>query len=193
MKVKVLIPESLDDITIEQHQKLEVIKNEAKEGMTDEEVRELDNKIISLFTGVEYVESMSEKDRDYFLTSIGKALVTQGEFKDRFEIDGIEFGMIPNFDKITGSEYTDLIKYYNKVEDLHRFFAVAYRPTRLKDIFKNYDIVSYTGTSEMSEIMKKTPMSIVEGFHAFFLTLSNDLGNHIQKCMLEEQMKEMNL
>lgn len=189
MKVKVQIPESLDDITIGQYQQLDVINNNAKRDMTEDEVRDLDNSIVSLFTGIEDVDSISKKDRDYVLTAVGRALYKQGEFKDRFTIDGIEFGMIPNFDKITGSEYTDLIKYHSNIEDLHRFFAVAYRPTRLKDVFKNYDIVPYTGTAEMSELMKKMPMGVVKGFNAFFLSLSNDLESHTQKSMLEEQVK----
>lgn len=189
MKVKVSIPTSLDDITIGMYQELEIINSTAKEFMTTKEIREFDNKMVSVVTGIKDVDSITSKDRTYIIEVIGKALFKQGEFKDRFVIDGVEYGMIPNLDKVYGSEYTDLIKYYGKVEDYHRFLAVAYRPTKLKDIFKNYSIVEYSGTSETAEIMKKAPMGIVNGFNAFFLTLSNDLEAHIQKSMLEEQVK----
>lgn len=193
MKVKVSIPKSLDDITTGQFQQLDVINNNSKDNMTDDEVRVFDNKIVSLFTGIEDVDTITEKDRNYVLESVGKALVTKGEFKDRFTIGGIEFGMTPNLDKVYGKEYTDLIKYYGKTEELHRFMAVAFRPIKLKDVFKSYIITDYKGTSELSELMKQTPMSIVKGFDAFFLTLSNDLEVHIQRSILEEQAKEIAL
>ena len=193
MKVKVSIPHTLDDITIGQFQEMSLLNKHAKENMSSDEIREFDNKFVTLLTGIEDVDTISEVDRTYILESTTSSLLKEGEFKDRFTIDGIEFGMIPNLDKITGSEYTDLIKYYDNVEDYHRFFAVAYRPVRFKGVFSNYSIVNYTGTSEMSEIMKNTPMSIVKGFNAFFLSLSNDLENHIQKSTAEELAKEIAL
>ena len=193
MKVKISIPTSFDDITVGMFQELDIINNTSKDVMTPEEIRVLDNKMISVVTGIEDVDCITSKDRAYILEAIGKALFKKGEFKDRFEIDGVEYGMIPNLDKVYGKEYTDLISYYGKVEDYHRFLAVAYRPTKLKDIFKNYSIVEYSGTEHTAEIMKKAPMGIVNGFNAFFLTLSNDLEAHIQRCILEERAKEIAL
>ena len=99
--------------------------------------------------------------------------------------------MIPNFDKINGSEYTDLIKYSDKVEDLHRLAAVAFRPIKLKDRYKNYQISNYNGTGELSELMKDTPMSILKGFNLFFFNLSKDLEDHIRRSTAEEQVKEI--
>ena len=98
--------------------------------------------------------------------------------------------MIPNFDKISGSEYTDLIKYSTNIEDLHRLMAVAFRPVKFKDRYKNYQITKYNGTGELSDIMKDTPLSIAKGFNVFFLNLSKDLEVHILKSMAEEQAKE---
>lgn len=187
MRLKVNIPNSLDDITVEQFQRLNFLNDSDLEG------ERLDNEMLKLFTGVENVGDISKKDRAYILEAITNALTKVGEFKQRFKIGNIEFGLIPNFDKIVGSEYTDLIKYSENIEDLHRLIAVAYRPIKLKDVFKNYQIVNYSGTSELAELMKQTPMSIVNGFNGFFLTLSNDLEAHIQKCTAEERMKETQL
>ena len=185
MSVKVKIPTSLDDITISQFQRLDKLNK------SDLKDKFLDNEILKLFTGIENVESITKKDRDSILNSVGEALTKQGEFKQRFTLNGIEFGMIPNFDKMIGGEYSDLIKYYNDIDNLHRFMAVAFRPIKLKDVFKNYQIVKYNGTGETSDIMLECPMSIVKGFDIFFLNLSNDLENHIQKSMQEELTKAM--
>lgn len=184
MNVTIPIPTSLDDITIEQYTRLNELNDSGLEGV------HLDNEILKLFTGIDEVGNISQIDRDSILKSIGEALLNEGEFKQRFKIDGIEFGMIPNFDKLVGSEYTDLIKYSDDLDNIHRLMAVAYRPVKLKDVFKNYQIVNYSGTSEMAEIMKQTPMSVVKGFNGFFLSLSNDLEGHILRCTEAELMKE---
>jgi hypothetical protein len=187
MDIKVSIPTSLNDITIEQFQ---AINELAKRELCEEEESD---EILKLFTGIEQVDAILQKDRDYLLSKVKEALIKEGTFKNRFTIGNIEFGMIPNFDKITGSEYTDLIKYFDKIEDLHKLMAVVFRPIKLKDVFKNYQIVNYNGTHELSELMKQTPMSVVKGFNGFFLTLSNDLKAYTLKSMEEAQAKAMAL
>jgi len=184
MKLKINIPTSLNDITIGQYQRMHKLNESDLEGIA------LDNEILKLFTGIENVGDISQKDRDSILESIAKALISDGKFNHRVNLGSLSLGMIPNFDRMSGDEYSDVIKYADNVEDLHRFMAVAYRPIKHKDFYKNYSIVKYTGTSELSEQMKELPMAIVKGFNGFFLSLSNDLEAHIQKCIAEERMKE---
>jgi hypothetical protein len=185
MNKKVQIPTSQDDITVGQEQAIDIIINQ------DLTEKEMDDEIIKLFVGIEDINDISKVDRDYFNESIGQAIQNEGEFKRTFKIGYTEFGMIPNFDKISGSEYTDLIKYSTNTEDLHRLMAVAFRPIKFKDRYKNYQITKYNGTGELSEIMKDTPLSIAKGFNVFFLNLSKDLEVHIMKSMAEEQAKEI--
>lgn len=184
MEVILKVPTSLDDITIDQYQKLKKID---ASGITG---RNLDDEILKLFTGIDSVGSILEKDRQNILTSVGKAMVKQGDFKRRFKLGYLHLGMIPNFDKLSGDEYADLINYSDSDENLHRYMSVAYRPIKHKDVFKNYSIVNYNGTAELSEFMKQMPMSLVEGFKIFFLNLSNDLGGHILRSTAGEQMRE---
>lgn len=185
MNVTVTIPNSLDDITVGQAQRLDELSKSDLDGVN------LDNEILRLFLNIDNVNDISKVDRDYVLNAIQEALLDEGEFKNRFELDGINFGMIPNFDKISTSEYTDLIKYSEDIRDLHLLMAVAFRPIKNKDIFKNYNIVSYSGTSETSELMKSLPFSIAKGFEGFFLTLSNDSGRYIQRSTVEAQVRGM--
>ena len=184
MNITIKVPTSFDDITIEQYQRLHKINESGVTG------KALDDTMLKLFTGVDNVGGISQKDRDNLLKSIGTALVTEGTFTQRCKLGSLDLGMIPNFDRMVGSEYTDIIKYADSVENLHKFMAVAYRPIKHKDAFKNYSIVNYSGTSELSEQMKQLPMSIVKGFNGFFLNLSNDLEHHILKSTAEEQVKE---
>jgi hypothetical protein len=68
--------------------------------------------------------------------------------------------------------------------------AVLYRPIINKQ-FNNYEIADYKGTDEYANIMKQTPLSYVNGVLGFFLTLQQQLNNHIQKYIQEEQAKAM--
>lgn len=185
MKVKLTIPESLDDITVGQFQSIELL-------LKKEELRdvELDDEILKVILKFDNIDGISLKDRNRLIIDIRKALESEGTFKQTFELNGIDFGLIPNFDKIKNGEYSDLIKYANELEDLHRFLAVAYRPIKRHDTFGNYKVVSYQGTSEHAQTMKDLPMSIAKGVQGFFLTLSNHLENHFQKYTLEELRKE---
>ena len=181
MNVKVVIPESLDDITVGQFQQIEYL-------LQKEDLREieLDDEILKTLLNFDCINQISVKDRNRLILDIRKALESEGTFRQTFILDDIDFGLIPNFDKITNAEYTDLIKYANEVEDLHRLLAVAYRPIKKRDVFGNYKVVTYKGTAEHAERMKELPMSIAKGVQGFFLTLLNHLEIHTPKYMVEE-------
>jgi len=97
MDIKVSIPTSLNDITIEQYFAINSI---SEQDLTD---YEKENELIKLFTKIEQVEAILKKDRDKLVAAIIKAVQKEGKFKNRFTLGNIEFGMIPNFDKITAS------------------------------------------------------------------------------------------
>ena len=64
--------------------------------------------------------------------------------------------------------------------------AILYRPIKNKDMSGNYSIVEYQGTTEGAEVMKNTPLNIVNGALGFFLTLSMDLLTYTQKYLKKE-------
>tara|TARA_R110000772_G_C13310212_1_gene439981 strand:- start:25719 stop:26285 length:567 start_codon:yes stop_codon:yes gene_type:complete len=170
--MKITVPENISDITLGQSQKYErMIKNK---DLSNEEFL---NELVSIFSNVskDVVSSIVVKDKLELQVDIIKALETECEYKNRFHIGKQEFGMIPNFDKITGNEYTDLQKYQEHSDDLHRLFAILYRPITKTDKSGNYQIEDYVGTSTYSELMKQTPMNIVHGCLGFFLSLSKTL------------------
>lgn len=173
MNVKIIIPTNLNDVTVGQFQNIDELSKGELIGV------ELDNEILKVILNFNEVESISVKDRNTLAKDIQEALLKDGEFQHKFKLNGVNYGLIPNFDSITNGEYTDLIKYADGIEDLHRFLAVAYRPIIKKDMFNNYLIEDYKGTSEHADAMRELPMSIAKGVQGFFLTLSNDLRNHI--------------
>jgi len=188
----------LNDITLGKYQDYMKLDSES-ENYTDE--------IFSLFTDIplSQVKEVPKKQYDEVLQQIYNALQIDGTFKQTFTIDGIDFGLIPNFDKITraeeialkevnGGAYVDMIpnsnfddKYYNP--NLITLISILYRPITKKDKFGNYKIQKYNGTKGHEHHIAKLPMSIVNGCLGFFLNLSNDLEKYFQKYMEEEQLR----
>lgn len=171
MKKKITIPENISDITLGQYQNY---------------ISNPDMKI-EIFTGLskKEIDGITQKDLDYLNNQIDLALNSASIFKQRFELNSIEFGMIPNFDKITAKEYMDLSSYGVEIDTLHNVMAIAFRP--IKDKGNTYTINEYNGTEDYAEIMKRMPLNYVNGFLSFFLTLQSDLLEAIQKFTREEQ------
>lgn len=188
MKAEITIPTSLNDITIGQYQKIKQLSEKEELKGTD-----LDNEILKVVLGFDNVEDISKKDKDMLIQDVSRALVDEGRFQQTFEFKGVHYGLIPNFDKISSGEHADMIKYCDEIEDAHRFIAVCYRPIIMRDWFSSYRVRSYNGTSEQAENMRNIPMSIYNGAKVFFWTIYNDLNEHIQRSIREEQAKEFTL
>jgi len=188
MKVKITIPESLKDITLEKYQKyMKLI--ERKDEMDDYTFLKM---VISLFTGLtlEQIDSIKQTELESLSNDITKALNQEVEFKKRFTMGGVEFGLIPSFDKMQSKEFYDLSGYSNDVDSLHKIMAVLFRPIKNSDSLENYTIEEYKGTEEWNELMKETPLNIVNGALGFFLTLQKDLQQAIQKSTDEVLTRE---
>jgi hypothetical protein len=90
---------------------------------------------------------------------------------------------------MTFDEYRALSNFGVEVDNLHLLMSVLFRPVTNTDAFGNYSIMPYTGIKEYSDVMKQTPMNVVNGALVFFLNLSRELNNHIQKCIAQEQVR----
>lgn len=185
--MKVLLPENIQDITLDKFQKYsELLKRE------DLDEFQFTKRKVEIFTGIRYhdLNNISNKDFVEIVEQIDKALSVDVPFVDRFELNGIEFGFIPNFDKMTTKEFTDLSLYpLDEIETYHKLMAILFRPVINKDSFKNYKIQDYNGTEKYSELMKQTPMHIVNGALVFFYSLAKELQKSTQKYMEQELRK----
>lgn len=185
--MKIILPESIHDIKLSQFQKYNKLLE--REDLTPEQ---FDKRKVEIFTGIERnkLDLISQKDYKEITEQIDSALNQTVDFTPTFFIQDVEFGFIPNLDKITAGEYRDLSIYGSDVDKLHNLMAVLFRPIKKKDVFGNYSIVSYEGTEKYANIMLHMPLSIVNGALVFFSSLANELCNYTQKYMVEEQAKE---
>jgi len=185
--MKIILPESIQDITLHQFQ----LYSELLE-RTDLDEYNFNKRKIQIFTGLERnrIELISAIDYKEITEQIDKALNQTVEFKPTFFIKDVEFGFIPNLDKMTQGEFIDISDYGTDVKELHKLMAVLFRPIKNKDSLGNYEIINYQGTKQYSDIMKHTPLSIVNGALVFFSSLANELVSYTAKYMREEQTKE---
>jgi len=185
--MKIIIPESLNDITLAQFQKYDVLTKRE-----DLDVYNFNKRKIEIFTGVKAneVDNIKQTDLEDILNTIDKALTQTTEFKPIFKIKDIEFGFIPNLDDITGAEFSDLSLHGMDVESLNNVMAILFRPIAKKDSFGNYSIIPYQGTKLYADVMKYMPMSIVNGALVFFSSLANELLIYTQRFTKAEQERE---
>lgn len=185
--MKVILPENQSEITLEQYQRyIKLLER------TDLDIYNFNRRKLEIFTPLTFkdTENVTQVDFEFCLNQIDKALNEEVEFTNRFKVGGVEFGFIPNFDEMTTAEYVDLNKYTNTPDTLNYLMAILFRPIINKDSFNNYEIATYEGTKEYFELMKKTPLSIVNGALFFFINLSTELQNYILKYTKEVQKKE---
>ena len=185
--MRITLPESIADITLEEFQKYNTLLDR-----TDLDAEQFNKRKVEIFTSLErnQLDKISQKDYEEIIAQIDLALNQSVEFEATFKIQGVEFGFIPNLDKITIGEYRDLSIYGKEVNDMHKLMAVLFRPIINKDAFGNYAIINYEGTEKFANIMKYMPLSIVNGALVFFSSLANELMSYTQRFMQEEQVKE---
>lgn len=177
--MKLTIPEHLGDINLFQYQRYQ---------------KKPDDKIykIHVFTDAPLKDCklMKANDIERLSNVIDNALQFSTDFTHRFTMKDIEFGFIPNLDKITFAEYVDLQTYANDIDNLHRLMAILFRPIYKRDGDK-YSIMPYNGTEGYADIMLHTPMNLVNGALVFFWNLTNELSNSTQKYLTEALVRDM--
>ncbi len=91
-----------------------------------------------------------------------------------FNLNGVEYGFIPDLEDITFDELVDMDTYLPEVKDHHKLMAILYRP-----IYKHkdgkYRLVDYIGTGKRADIMLELPLNIYLGAIHFFEDLGKDL------------------
>ena len=190
--MKLTLPENISEVTLGQYQ--------ADVELSKKEMPDFDRKCkrIEIFTGIpaDQLKGIKKKDLADILSQIEDALSIGIKFQNRFTLNDIEFGLIPNFDNLEipadpeqFCEFLDLQKYGIEIETLHKTMAVLFRPILNKDRFDNYTIVEYNGTEQYGELMKKMPLHLANGALGFFYHLARELRLHIAAYTREVQAK----
>jgi uncharacterized protein YqfB (UPF0267 family) len=184
MKVDINVPESLNEITLQQFQKYIKL-------ITDNEPSEFVNqKTIEIFCNIKIsdVAKISFQSYNEILEHLNSLFNVNHKLIPIFQINGLEFGFEPNLENIKTGAYIDAETYLQNPDTLHKAMAVLYRPIKSKR--KNlYTTEDYEGADVFADVMKYAPLDVVLGMQVFFYNLLNELQSvsirYIQEKMME--------
>ena len=162
MDISLKVPTDLNDITVGQYQKFLKIQD------NNEDASFINQKMIEIFCEIPLSQVMriKVKDMSMIIETMNKILdVKEPEFVNRFFLDNIEYGFIPNLDEITFGEFVDLEETLQDWDQMHLCMNVLFRPIDIshKD---RYSIKEYKGGD--SEDLKGMPLGIALGAVVFF-------------------------
>jgi len=193
-EIKLFIPETINDISLRDYVKFMKVY-EANEKVENDF---LDIKVLEIFCGMEY-KDIIKVPIHYFNEALEKfygVFQSKTPLERRFSMTGsdgveIDFGFIPNLDKISLGEYIDLTSYADNLDTIHKAMAVLYRPVHKS--FKDkeaYRIAEYSGTEEYADVMLDMPLGVALGAKVFFYRLGTRLlaamKSYIEKKFLQE-------
>lgn len=187
MKLEVNVPESLNEITLEQYQRFDKINTEE-----NQDSNFLLHKTVEIFCGLELkdIASIRVTSIKEILGDIDKIFAEKTDLVPTFTLGGIEYGFIPKLDDMTIGEFIDLDENLTEWETIHKAMAVLYRPINYKKEGK-YLIEEYTGLDN-AEVFKKMPVGIAMGAMVFFYRLNNELLEIILNYLKQEAPNQMN-
>lgn len=183
------LPATMRDIKLSQWQKyVDVLEKNKDAELTDF----LEKKLLGIFCGVELkdIDRIGLSVFDNSIQHLSSVLNSKPELIRTFKLTGtdgvtVEFGLIPNFDKMSYGEFVDLEKYLFVDKDFHRAMAVMYRPIKFKNK-DSYLIHDYKGTEYLADVMRDTPLDVALGARVFFYRLATKLSNFTMAYTLKE-------
>lgn len=127
---------------------------------------------------------------------------TSYPFYDTFELDGVEYGFIPSWKKMSFAEFVDLDTLMNKdpkdiIENLHIICAIMYRPITNRKGKHEFEIEKYEVDSmeERAELFKKRlDVKYVLGGQFFFSRFAEQYSNYFPQSLTQRSknfMKKM--
>ena len=181
MKVDIEIPESLNEVTLDQYQRYLKIQ----ENNDDEKF--LAVKMIEIFCGIrgDHVLLMRATDINSIVQILTEMLNDKPKLVHNFKMKGTQYGFIPKLDDMSFGEYIDLDTFIGDWENMHRAMNVLYRPV-VNQYGDKYNIQDYD--VDIAERLKDMPMSAVLGSIVFFYNLGMDLSKAMLNYLTEEEM-----
>lgn len=181
MKVDIEIPESLNEVTLDQYQRYLKIQ----ENNDDEKF--LAVKMIEIFCGIrgDHVLLMRATDINSIVQILTEMLNDKPKLVHNFKMKGTQYGFIPKLDDMSFGEYIDLDTFIGDWQNMHRAMNVLYRPV-VNQYGDKYNIQDYD--VDIAERLKDMPMSAVLGSIVFFYNLGMDLSKAMLNYLTEEEM-----
>ena len=190
--IEITVPNSLNDITLEQYVKY-IGSTTGEVELSEESHLEL---MLTIFCNIhlQHLNLLEAKQVADIMKRLLPVLNTIGSndmmLISRFTFDGVEYGMIPNLDKISYGENKDIATFMSNRGTMHQAMAVLYRP--ITDTYKQtYLIEKYDASGKYDEVMKRMPLSVFLSAQVFFWSLIKELLKHTPKFLEKSLGKEL--
>ena len=186
--MKISVPTHINDITLEQYQRFALINTEEQ----DKEFFMF--KTIEIFCGVDIalVSKMRLKDAESISNEVLEVLQQNVPFTNKFELEGIKYGFIPDLQAISLGEFIDLEEGLSKDKDFHKAASVMFRPI-VKEFGELYTIDGYEANTEMHHVMKQAPVGIISAAIVFFYNIAKELLRASQDFSSQEKAEAMTI
>jgi len=168
MQLEINVPDTLNDITLDQYQRFEKLNTKENQNSTF-----LLQKMIEIFCGLELSDILAIKYKSVEVVAghLNKVFDVKHKFIPTFFLNDVEYGFIPVLDDMSLGEYIDLDENLSDWPNMHKAMSVLYRPIKYKKGNK-YQIEEYNGTNSK---LLKMPLDVVFGAMVFFYNLNNEL------------------
>lgn len=182
--MKLIVPSSLDDITLIQYQEYNQ-EIESRKDLPDAE-EYLKIKKIEIFCKLtrEQVMMLEYDSVDNISNILDEILQRQPNLVQRFTIDKVKFGWLPELDKMSYGELLDLNNNISEWSSMHVAMGVLYRPIK-NEANGLYNIEKYEGDKYHKQL-RQMPLSAVIGSMVFFWNLGMDCTTYILKSLETE-------
>jgi hypothetical protein len=146
-------------------------------------------KLINILTGApqDKLLDASREKVDYIFQQV-YSILSNGTppFLNKFKLDGVEYGFIPSWKKMSFGEFADLDTLMTKKPDemldyLHIITAILYRPIIKSKSEHNFDIEKYNQQTleERAELFKnKLDVEVSLGAQFFFIQFAKNVSNY---------------
>ena len=182
MKVELIVPNNLNEVTLGQYQ--EYIK------LKDLSETELSLKMIEIFCNLksEQVRYLKATDVRNVVSIIAEMFDSRPSLVNTFKINSVEYGFIPNLDEMSFGEYIDLDTYIGDWDNIDKAMGVLYRPVEMRK-GNRYHIKEYEAGE--TEHLKAMPLDAVLGSILFFYRLGNDLCRIMMNSLEGKEMEDL--
>ena len=190
--IELEVPQTLNDITLEQYQKYMKVMDAHKDAEeTDELTNFLNMKLVEIFCNISLaeVDKISVRGFNKVLEILNKAFSEKPKLITRFKLEGVDMGFIPKLDDISLGEYIDIESNISNWQKMHVVMSVMYRPVNFR-LGDKYTISPYEAKEEVQQIMKSMPMDVVFSSMVFFYDLGKLLLQAIPKYMEKNLSKK---
>lgn len=186
MEVKYTIPDNLSEVKLRDYQKyISVTENNDDNDF-------LTMKLVEIFCKLKLnvVNQLPLLEIESIAEILNNTFKQKPKFKNRFTLDGVEYGFIPDLEKISMKEYVDIDLFIGSIENLHKLMAILYRPITMKKK-DMYLIEEYDSDKLRDTEMLNAPMDIVLPAQVFFWNLGQTCLVHILPYLEKELKKDL--